>query len=268
MIQLLHISIVSVLLGGLATAPPSPPIPIPTPERTRTPEEILARAVQAIGGRKQLKALESFQLHGVLRLPDERPIVEIELATQIGGKVLGVMTYIGVGQTRFGSDGVTAWEQNLNSESEVSWALINSSALSQKVQQMNWLEWFTMLPTQIVNMEVIGSEEFDGESCWKIQIQNIDNEKNQIAFFSKQTYRPKGRRTVEKTNNGNATINVYFRDWERVGNLLLFHTVVYNRDDTLITMKLDRITLNKAESDLFILPEQIIQLRDQDDTSD
>ena len=111
-------------------------------------------------------------------------------------------------------------------------------------------------------MEVIGDEEFDGESCWKVQIQNSDG-KNQIAFFSKLTYRPRGRRTVENTNNGDATIDVYFRDWERVGNLLLFHTVVYSRDDTTITLKIDRIVLNKANDALFILPEPVIQLRDQ-----
>ena len=40
------------------------------------------------------------------------PAVEVELATKQGGKVLGVLTYIGVGQSRFGSDGTTSWEQN------------------------------------------------------------------------------------------------------------------------------------------------------------
>ena len=89
-----------------------------------------------------------------------------------------------------------------------------------------------------------------------------------LAFFSKKTYRPRGRRTVEKTTNGDATIDVYFRDWERVGNLLLFHTVIYSRDGTEITMKLDRIVLNKANEGLFILPHQIVQLRDQQDAVD
>jgi hypothetical protein len=203
-----------------------------------------------------------------MRVPDNRPVVEIELSTQKGGKVLGVMTYIGVGQTRFGSDGVTAWEQNLNSNNEETWTLIDSSALSQKVQQMNWLEWFTMLPMQLENMQVIGSEEFDDEMCWKVQILNTDEKKNQIVFFSKQTYRPKGRRSVEKTSNGDATIDIFFRDWERVGKLLLFHTIIYKRDETLITMKLNSLTLNKAKEDLFHLPQQIIQLRDANDTSD
>lgn len=245
----------------VVASPTVPPL-APAVEIAQTPEQLLAKAVQSIGGRKQLGALESFQLHGIMRLPDDRPVVEVELATQQGGKVLGVMTYIGIGQTRFGSDGETAWEQNLNEDNETSWNLLDDSALSQKVQQMNWLEWFTTLPTHLSNMEVIGYEEFDGESCWKVQIQNSDG-KNQIAFFSKLTYRPRGRRTVENTNNGDATIDVYFRDWERVGNLLLFHTVVYSRDDTTITLKIDRIVLNKANDALFILPEPVIQLRDQ-----
>lgn len=256
----------SCILGGFTTATPVLPLQQQPAEITQTPEELLARAVQAIGGRKALNKLESFQLHGVMRLPDERPIVEVELATRKGGKVLGIMTYIGIGQSRFGSDGTTAWEQNLNSENDISWSILDSASLSQKVQQMNWLEWFTMLPTQLHTMNVIGSEEFDDEDCWTIQI--ASENKEQLAFFSKKTYRPRGRRTVEKTASGDATIDVYFRDWERVGNLLLFHTVIYSRDGTEITMKLDRIVLNKANDGLFILPHQIVQLRDQQDAVD
>ena len=260
--RLILMLIIASTARGLHASSPLVPTTTPHSEITHTPEELLARAVQAIGGRKQLNTLTSFQLHGVMRLPDDRPVIEIELATSQGGKVLGIMTYIGIGQSRFGSDGTTAWEQNLGANNEISWSILDAASLSQKVQQMNWLEWFTMLPLQLEYMEVIGSEEFDGEECWKIQIQGGDG-KGQLAFFSKQTYRPRGRRTIERTNDGDATIDVYFRDWERVGDLLLFHTVIYSREDITITMKLDRIVLNKANDILFVLPQQIIELRDQ-----
>jgi len=227
-----------------------------------TPEKLLSRAIQAIGGRKALNQLESFQLHGVMRLSDDRPVVEIELATMQGGKVLGVMTYIGVGQSRFGSDGITAWEQNLIENNGTSWKIIDDKTLSQKVQQMNWLEWFTMLPSQLGDMTIIGTEVFDDETCWKISLQN-GNSKEQLLFFSTETYRPRGRRTIEKMNNGNATVDIYFKEWERIGNLLLFHKVVFDRDGNSITMKLDRIEINSAEEYLFALPEPIIQLRDK-----
>ena len=108
-------------------------IPNPTPLLTpQTPENILATAVQSIGGRKELNKIESFQLHGVIRLPDGTPAVEVELATKQGGKVLGVLTYIGVGQSRFGSDGTISWEQNLDSKNEPSWNIIDDATLSRK----------------------------------------------------------------------------------------------------------------------------------------
>jgi hypothetical protein len=50
---------------------------------------------------------------------------------------------------------------------------------------------------------------------------------------------------------------VYFRDWQRVGELLLFHTVEYNRDGSTVTLKLDRITTNPIGDSLFTLPEKI-----------
>ena len=259
---LTHVLLTCLLVSSAFCAQPSTR-EVPSEKATPAPEQILSRAVQAIGGRKELNKLQSFQLHGVMRLSDERPVVEIDLATHSGGKVLGTMTYIGVGQSRFGSDGTTAWEQNLGANDEISWEIIDTASLSQKVQQMNWLEWFTMLPTQLQHMKVIGTEEFDGELCWKVQIEKV-NEKGQIAFFSTQTHRPKGRRTVERTNKEDVTVDVFFRDWERTDDLLLFHTIVFSRDNTTIILKLDSIVLNKAREDLFVLPKEIVELRDKE----
>ncbi len=257
------IVVATCMFSCLAQASHSSYLKTPSKEVAQTPEHILSLAIQSIGGRKQLNTLSSFQLHGVIRLPDNRPVVEIELATQTGGKVLGTMTYLGIGQSRFGSDGTTAWEQNLEKNDEMSWNIIDSNSLSQKVQQMNWLEWFTMLPTQLKHMKVVGSEEFDGEMCWVIQIEK-EGEKEQLAFFSKNTHRPKGRRTVEQTNEEKVTVDIFFRDWERIEDLLLFHTVVFSRDNTTITLKLDRIILNKASDSLFVLPEEVLALRDKE----
>jgi hypothetical protein len=240
--------IVFALLAGLQ-APPAPVM-------QQTPEAILSKAVQAIGGRRALEKMKSFQLHGVMRLPDARPVIEIDLSTSSGGKVLGIMTYIGLGQSRYGSDGTTAWEQNYNASQEPIWALIDDDTLSQKVQQMNWLEWFTMLPAKLGDIEFSGSDTFDEEDCWKLSISEKEG-KEQEAFFSKRTFRPKGRRTIEPTPNGDATIDVYFRDWQRVGDLLLFHTVEYNRDGSRVTLKLDRISTAPIGDSLFSLPEQI-----------
>ena len=82
----------------------------------QTPEAILSKAVQAIGGRRALEKMTSFQLHGVMRLPDARPVIEIDLSTSSGGKVLGIMTYIGLGQSRYGSDGTTSLGTKLQRE--------------------------------------------------------------------------------------------------------------------------------------------------------
>ena len=228
----------------------------------QTPELILSKAVQAIGGRRALEKIDALQLHGVMRLPDERPVVEIDLSTSEGGKVLGIMTYIGLGQTRFGSDGTTAWEQNFNANQEKTWTLIDQDPLSQKVQQINWLEWFTMLPAKLNVIEFSGSEIFEEEDCWKLIIKEKEG-KEQEAFFSKTTFRPKGRRTIESTPNGDTTVDVYFRDWQRVGELLLFHTIVYNREGSIVILKLDRITTKPIADSLFKFPEQVKLLVEQ-----
>ena len=151
----------------------------------QTPELIFERAIQSIGGRKSLNKITSFQLHGVMRLPDGKPAVEIDLATKEGGKVLGVLTYLGVGQSRFGSDGSTAWEQNLDGQNEATWEIISDQALSTKVRQTNWLEWFTTLPTTLHTTKFLGEEVFDGEIAGKyalIQMTQIQK----LPFFQRR----------------------------------------------------------------------------------
>ena len=118
------------------------------------PEDLLGGAVHAIGGEDAIKSLESFKLHGMIRF-DGRAIIEIDLATALGGKVLAVQTFVGIGQTRFGSDGTTSWEQNPSATGSQVFTLIDHTVLSQKVRKLNWVEWLTSLPLQIERMEVL-----------------------------------------------------------------------------------------------------------------
>ena len=228
-----------------------------------TPSAILSNAIEAIGGRRELESIESLQLHGLMRMPNSRPVVEIELATSQGGSVLGVMSFIGLGQTRFGSDGTTAWEQSFEPDQSPKYTIIDQATLSQKVKQINWLEWFTTLPTHLEHMKYDGVATFDNETCLQVSIQT-NALCTELAFFSKETHRPKGRRTVEATPNGDAVVDVYFRDWKRVDELLLFHTVVFNRDGKEVTMNLDQIEVDRVDDSLFALPTQVEQLRDQE----
>lgn len=263
-----RVAILFVLFTAIPVASSqSPQKPIPsTPkviEPTEiTPELVLANAVQAIGGRRELEAIESFQLHGLMHLPNNRPVVEIELATSQGGRVLGVMSFGDLGKTSFGSDGTTAWEQNFDSSQSQIYRIIDQDTLSQKVRQINWLEWFTMLPTQLETMSFAGVTAFDGEDCYQLKIQS-DALTTELAFFSITTNRPKGRRTVESTPNGDAVVDVYFRDWKHINNLLLFHTVIFSRDGKNVKISIDQIEVDSVDESLFELPQQVIKLRDQ-----
>jgi outer membrane lipoprotein-sorting protein len=85
----------------------------------------------------------------------------------------------------------------------------------------------------------------------------------ELAFFSKETNLPKGRRTVEETPKGDTVVDVYFRKWEPVGKLFLFHTVIYSLDGKQVTITLDQIEVDQVDDSLFELPNQVKKLRDQ-----
>ncbi|MDP7009007.1 MAG: hypothetical protein QGI78_05495 [Phycisphaerales bacterium] len=227
------------------------------------PADLLDGAIKAIGGAHAIESLESFKLHGMIRLPDGRPVIEIDLATFTGGKVLVVQTFIGIGQTRFGSDGQTAWEEIPNPTNSQDFKLIDEKTLSQKIRQLNWIEWLTSLPLELDNMTVQGETKFDGEACWILHISsNTEFDAGQQIFFSKTTKRVVGRQTIEHTNEGDAIVNVFFREWRPVGDLQLFHSVVFDRDGVEIAMVFDTIDVNSVDERIFTLPDPVIKLRD------
>ncbi|MBC8202560.1 MAG: hypothetical protein H8E91_01910 [Planctomycetes bacterium] len=250
--------IIATLLTGLLLAP--------TAQVTNpTPEDLLEGAIKAIGGAHAIESLESFKLHGMIRLPDGRPVIEVDLATFAGGKVLAVQTFVGIGQTRFGSDGTTSWEENPGASKTQVYTLIDDETLSQKVKQLNWIEWLTKLPLQLDVMKVIDEIEFDGETCWEVSISGKNTiDSKEKAYFSKSTKRLIGRQTTERTNDGNAIVNIYFRDWRPVGDLQLFHTVVFDRDGVEVAMVFDTIEVNSVDERIFELPEQVVQLRNKE----
>ena len=80
---MLHILSFILLFASLARFQP-PPQPTEIPK----PDAILAKAVQAIGGHKALKNAHAFKLHGLMRLADDQPIVEIDLSTSMASQVV------------------------------------------------------------------------------------------------------------------------------------------------------------------------------------
>ncbi|MBT4583862.1 MAG: hypothetical protein HOC93_02145 [Phycisphaerae bacterium] len=251
------IRIIATILLGLLL---EPAVQVTDP----TPEDLLEGAIKAIGGEHAIESLESFKLHGMIRLPDGRPVIEVDLATFTGGKVLAVQTFVGIGQTRFGSDGSTSWEENPSSTNTQVYKLIDDKTLSQKVKQLNWIEWLTKLPIQLEKMKVQGETEFDDEACWILHIEGEGKfDSGEQAFFSKATKRLIGRQTIEHTNNGDAIVNIYFRDWRPVGDLQLFHTVVFNRDGIEVAIVFDTIEVDSVDERIFELPNAVIKLRDK-----
>ncbi len=234
----------------------------PTPLSTPTPEDLLAGAIQSIGGRAALERIESLHLHGVMRLPSGRPAMEVELSTARGGKVLAVQTFVGVGQLVYGSDGTTAWERTTSAGGSESHALITHTVLATRVRQINWLEWLTTLPRFTSELEVVGEARFDGQECWQMRAVHPNGRDEQV-FFSRTTRRPVGRRTLEPTGSGEgATIDVYFRDWQPAGDLLLFRRVTFDRGGTAVELIIDRIDLDGVPATRFELPAAILRLKD------
>ncbi len=251
----MHLSLLSsIALSFLfhTTEQPSDSAVTPKP----TAESIMERAIQSIGGKRAIDSMESFEMHGVMRLPNKKPVIEIELATAKGGKVLGMMSFIGLGQARFGSDGKTAWEQTFQADQTIHWTLIGQQALSQKVKQINWLEWLTTLPQYLGSMTVLKKTEFDNELCWEIEYTTHANE-TRSAFFSCDTYKPRGRRSHEQTSSGLSQVDVAFRNWESVDKLLLFKEVAFIRNDQEVTLTIDHIEIDEVPDALFKLPHEV-----------
>ena len=145
------------ILSGCGAGEPEPPAGPPSPE------SILERYVEALGGREAFTSLESIRMTGVTYIPAMGLQGEFELLQGAPDRMLLKVAVQGLGDIVSGYDGEVGWSEN----PLVGASLTEGPELAQTAEEAHILA--TLRDTSLISeLQTIEQTEFAGIPCWRV----------------------------------------------------------------------------------------------------
>ncbi|MDG2094592.1 MAG: hypothetical protein P8J89_04915 [Phycisphaerales bacterium] len=245
---------------------------MPSPSQTPTPatqapvvlplsRSLVARYINAIGGRVAIWDLESFTAHATIGIEGSDTKGELNLAFRNSGLMSIQLDLGALGKSQVGCNGEFAWEVTTTNSGERFEELIDPKEARERRRSLNWFELAIQINADTKSMKTIGPADFDGHPCWEVQKINRRGQEERI-FIDRNSYLLRGIQIFDESNADQLDLTMSFRDWKRVKPLVLFHEIVISSMNTEMKVVFDSISLNKAPPDLFLPPDSIVSLID------
>jgi hypothetical protein len=163
-----------------APPPGQPPSEAPTPEPAKealpAAEEVLAKAVDAVGGKTRLEAIESTHSTGRLVVTGQNIAGEME-AWWKGGEFYEEITMAGIGRIRAGKQGDTIWSEDpiLGLRKLEGKEAEQAQWLSVPLLAASWQRFFTTAKTT-------GAREVDGKQAYDVTLTSAAGDEAVLSF--------------------------------------------------------------------------------------
>ncbi|HVT91434.1 MAG TPA: hypothetical protein VHD76_01215 [Bryobacteraceae bacterium] len=218
-------------------------------------ETILDRYVEVTGGAAAYQKRHSVIEKGTIEMVGRGVKGDITNYMAEPDKAYSVMNLEGVGQMEEGSDGVVAWERSVIQGPRVKDGTEKTQALEESIfnAPIKWRQLYT-------KVTVAGSEEVNGEDCWKVEA-TPKSGNVETLFFSKKTGLQLKRSAVQVTQMGDIPAEAFLSDYKDNGGVLEPATVRQRFAGQEMVIHIDSTDLNpEIPASKFALPAEIQQL--------
>ena len=219
-------------------------------------KEVLDQALKAMGGSEAFEKIKS--RHMKMTISGQQPAQQQQVEAWSMGedKMLIEMTVMGMNIT-MGRNGDIAW---VNAPGQgTSQVPIEQAAQNESLTQMHSI--VQQLRKNYKKIETVGSTDAAGEEAWKIHVADpkeedpMQQQSELFVYFNKKTHLPV---MVEiPLPQGQGMAKQMFKDWKKVGDLKLFHTMEIQQGPMTQTLKIDQIEFNNVDEAKFAVPEEI-----------
>jgi len=225
-------------------------------------KEIMAKAVEAIGGRKAVDKIKT--LHTVMGMEMMGAAITMENKwSRDGGR--WAKTDSPMGSNVMGTNGETAWMQLPGGN----YTIITGPQAEQLDSQAS-IHMMMLDPQQIRDdmavLEVAGREEFDGRMANVIRFEPEDSEGEGFMYFDANSGRILGLKQIEQTPMGEQTTTMSLGEWKKVEGVEFFHLLKIQNPSMpggTMEMAITTLRVNEVEESAFALPEEVQAMVDQ-----
>jgi hypothetical protein len=220
-------------------------------------KKVVADYIEATGGETAHRAIKSITAKGTISIPAAGLEGQVEMA-QTAERAWMKMTVAGIGEQRVGHDGETVWQISQMTGPEI----VEGARRDQILRQMA-LSPLLEIEEKYDTIECTGVEQFAGEDCYVVKMQEGDSDPVFNYFSVKSKLLLGNKMTAADPMVGKMEIVSKQSDYQDVSGVLMSHatTVELPQGMQMIT-KIDSFETNgEIDEKLFELPEEIKELK-------
>ena len=213
-----------------------------------TVDEVLARYVEAVGGAKAIKGVNSRIIKGGLDVAGISRGGSFETHALAPNKVLSIIQAHPVGVVKVGYDGRTGWMQSLEGV-----RVLKGSELAAVQRDADFYSPVTM-KNVYAKVTLAGSSQIGFRDVYVLELQPATGPADKL-YLDAKTYLPVRMNGVRTSGDATENIEVYFDDWREVEGVKFPFQISQSSKSVTLTFSVKEV-LNNAPVDpnIFALP--------------
>ena len=212
------------------------------PPATPALDDVLARYVQALGGKAAIEKLTSTTGKGTFEVPDFGASGPVEVCSKTGDKTLTSIEIGGYGTVRRGYDGAAGWSDDPQGG-------LRDLAGDELADMRRGAVWNSALRLKDLypGLAVKGADKVNGHDAWVLEA-TVNDMKHRLYFDAGTGLLVRTDQEV-KTPDGKGTAVMYFEDYKPVDGVQEAFTLTYTSPQLNWNMKLAEVKHNDPIDD-------------------
>jgi hypothetical protein len=215
--------------------------------------DVIAKYVAAIGGKDAVMKITSIKQTSTMQLPAMGLTAEVEAYQAAPNKMASKSTIPGIGEMLQGTNGEIAWDANPMQGPR----LLTDKELAQTLEGADFYGNLLYPAERFTKMANLGLADFNGESCYKIQLVRKDSGRESIQYFSVATGLMVGAETTQESQMGSMTISSTMSDYKSFGGVKFPTKSEVNMGANKMVMTITNVVINGAPATAFDVPDAV-----------
>jgi zinc protease len=220
-------------------------------------KEVLDRYAKAIGGKDTFNKNDSQHATGTVQMKAQGLSGKLEVWAARPNKLLMKMSMPGIGDFNTGYDGKVAWMS-----SALTGPMLLEGKMGAEIATQADFDHALHDPKDYTKMEMLGTEEFNGEQCYKLKLVHRTGFES-TEFFSQKTGLQRGFIATQESPLGPITSTTLVTDYKKFGDLLMPSRISQKAAGVETVMTMDEMEFNKVDTAIFELPADVKALTEE-----
>jgi hypothetical protein len=216
-----------------------------------TPGEVIARHLEAIGGKDAFARIQSQELQGRFELPAQGIRGELTAQGKRPDKLFIKITLPGLGEMLQGFDGQVGWAIN-----QVTGPMLLEGVQLDQIKEQAQFDSMLHEEEEFKSMETAGIVEFEGKQCYKLKLVRKSG-REVTEYYDKETGLLRGTTELQESPFGQVTVTSIAEDYKKFGELLFESKITQKLGPLTQVITVTSMEFNKVDDAVFALPDQI-----------